>query len=71
MFELLYFHSSDKIMFAVHLKQSSLWPSANDKLMTNILALAMPDSACLLSLFVYYDIWYCMIATIANTGSQL
>jgi hypothetical protein len=55
---LLDFHSTYKILFAVNLKHSSFWPSADVEPMQN--CMQSPSSAHLLSLFVYFNLYGCV-----------
>jgi hypothetical protein len=51
----LEFHSTCKILSAVNLKHSSFWPAADGTPMSSDLRHAVPDSACLLSLYYDFD----------------
>ena len=63
---LLEFHSDHKIVFAVSLKQSSFWSSADVKPVSNDLTDMMPYQYFLLSLCVFYLYSICLFLYFVN-----
>jgi hypothetical protein len=64
------FHSTYKILFSLHLKHSSFWPSAGVKHMSNDLVNAMPwQGMSALSMCIIQSLWvtpYQRCATVCN-----
>ncbi len=70
--DLLDFHGTHKMVYTLHLKHSSFWPSADVKSMQNDQVYVMPNACCLslsLSLSVcvcvYYDLYGSVIVSLS------